>query len=44
MNGTYGNEIAKLREQATEITEQLTAEIQREVKEQEEAKNTTSKY
>ena len=42
LNGTNGNEIAKLREQAMRITEQLTSEIQREVKEQEEAKNKTS--
>ena len=44
MNETDGNEIAELREQAIWITEQLTSEIQREVKEQEKAMNATSNY
>ena len=43
-NGTNVSEIANLRGQAKWIMEELTSEIQREVKEQEEAKNKTSEY
>jgi hypothetical protein len=44
INASNSSEIVHLREQATRTIEELTSEIQREVKEQEEAMKKTSEY